>query len=74
MSKPAETIDSGDFGEARDLPVVIRELLDAGRQSAGLGRHDIVHIVAPDGRVCHQARLVRERLTDGSDAFNLVLS
>ena len=66
MRGPAETIASGDFGQAQELHVVIRKLLDDGRRSAWLGRHGVVSIVAPDGRVCHRARLVRERLTDSS--------
>ena len=74
MSDASETIDSGFFGEAREVGLVIAELLHAGRRTSDLDRHAIVYLVGPDGRVFHHARLIRERLTDGSPVFNNVLS
>ena len=74
MSEPLDPVAIADFGEARELATVIGELLHTGRQIAGLGRQDVVYVVAPDGQVCHRARLVKERLTDGSFTFNIQLS
>lgn len=73
MSGRTETIDSGEFVEARELPLLLQELLASGRRNSTLDRYDIVYVVGPDGQVFHHARLVRERLTDHSYTFNVVL-
>jgi hypothetical protein len=74
MSEPVDVIATADFTEARELAAVLKELLLTGRHISSLGRDDIVYVVAPDGRVCHCVRLVKERLTDGSFTFNIHLS
>lgn len=68
------TVASDSFVDARGLGRILSDLLsDAAVAEVGLGTRDVVYVVAPDGTVCHRARLVRERLTDGSAVFNMVL-
>ena len=67
-------VGSAAFGDAGEpARVLVNLLVDVAATDVGFGAGDVVYVAGPDGTVCHDAKLVRERLTNGSLVFNVVL-
>lgn len=70
----AATLRTAGFSAAREFGAALFDLLsDTAVANVGISADDVVYVLAPDGTVCRHARLVRERLSDGSFVFNVAL-